>query len=312
MTLLSSWKPQYPIRTFGDADDGVIEIVTEATEGGFSEAGCYYGKQTHPHYPVFAVSVATGCRFRCVFCNTRLQPGRQLSVKDIMEQTRLIIHEAQERHVDVHSKEGIKINIGKTGEPLDNPLLPEAMQQLTTLKQPVRFKVASVFPAGRKAQTHFKKLSALASSLQQTIQMQISLISTDENFRRETAGPVASFQDIADAAALWRRGKPPREKWNLNLILAEETPCTAADIVNVLPPEHFQIRPRDCIATEEATKNNLTPISEERHTRICDDLRNAGYTVNLAGRPTSTEKTNRLAANATRYRSLNTIEPLKE
>lgn len=303
MNQQQSWEANYPVKTFGNDDDGVIEIVTRVQDGtGTSEAGCYYGKKTHPNYPIFGISVATGCRMRCTFCNTRLQPGRSLRVTEMVDQTNLILREALQHGVSIDANYGIKINIAKTGESLENPHLTDAMRQLLELDMPVRFKVATVFPAGKNAQQNLTQLTELAASIQATIQMQISLISTDEDYRKATAGPVASFQEIANAALHWRSKNPPRSQWNLSLILAEETPCNPADIVDIFPPEHFQIRPRDCIATEEAINNNLTPISEKRHQQICAALREAGYTVSLAGRPTTTEKDNRLAANATRSR----------
>jgi hypothetical protein len=221
----------------------------------------------------------------------------------MVQQTMLIIRESCKRGVAVDSNEGIKINIGKTGEPMENPNLVAGMKTMMEELRNIRFKIATVFPIGKLAKQNFDALSAFSSSIDCTVQMQISLISTRESYRKEIAGAVAPFADISLAAEQWRAQKPPRPQWNLNLILAEETPCDPADILPYFPPEHFQIRPRDCIPTENAVTAGLTPISEDRHRQLCTSLRDAGYTVNLAGRPTQTEKKNRLAANATRFRT---------
>jgi len=287
------------VRSFGGAADGVIEMAARAHDGGLAEAGSYFGTETHPHSPVFGISTATGCPMHCAYCDLGdLASGRNLSGEEMVQQLRAILWESMNRGVDCDG--GFKVNFAKTGEPLFNPHLPQTIQRLSDVIEGIRFKVSTSFPAARVAQRNFEALAEVASTCPTTIQVQVSLIATAEEYRSRIAGNVASLACIASMASLWRQKHPKRAQFNLSMILSQDTPCDPAHLLPYFDPQHFRIRLRDCVQTQAAKKAGLRPIREERLQGIRKDFEQAGYTVSLAGRPTKTERDNALAANATR------------
>lgn len=289
----------HSVKSFGDAKDGVIEIATRTKDNGLSEAGAYFGTNTHPDYPVFGISTATGCPMQCAFCDLGSQPaGRNLSEQEMYEQLLIIIRESSSRGVNVDN--GLKANFAKTGEPLFNPHLASTIRRMVDRIDGIRFKVSTVFPASKSAQKNLELLAEEAASCPTSIQIQVSLISTSEEYRQKIAGRVAPFEQIAKMAALWREKKPKRSQFNLSMILSDETPCTSQEILPHFDPAHFRIRLRDCVQTQAAQHAGLKVIANEKLLATRDNFEKAGYTVSLAGRPTQTELVNSLAANATR------------
>lgn len=287
------------VKAFGTNEDGVIELVTKTAEQGVSESGIYFGSVTHPDYPVFAISSATGCQMRCLFCDLGALPaGKNLNTDEIFEQLSIIGKEAVLRGVNID--DGFKVNFAKTGESLFNPSVSQAIQQMTQKIEGIRFKVSSVFPASKIALKNFELMANMAGNCPTSIQIQASLISTSEEYRQKTAGKVASFSQISEMASFWRSKSPRRSQFNLSMILSEETPCDPSDILPYFDPEHFRIRLRDCIPTDAAQNSGLKVITEERFQDIYNQFTQAGYFVSLDGRPTETERTHSLASNATR------------
>lgn len=287
------------VKSFGNAEDGVIEMATKTRDGGLSEAGCYFGSATHPDYPVFGISTATGCPMQCAFCDLGSQPaGRNLESAEMSEQLLAILRESATRGVNVD--QGLKVNFAKTGEPLFNPNLAETIHRMTREIHGIRFKVSTVFPAASSARRNLETLAEAAAQCPTTIQVQVSLISTSEDYRQKIAGRVASFQTIAGLAALWRGKHPKRSQFNLSMILSAETPCEPGPLLEHFDPRHFRIRLRDCVQTQAAQTAGLGVIDDLQLQSVRSEFEKAGYTVSLAGRPTQTEVAHALAANATR------------
>lgn len=236
---------------------------------------------------------------QCTFCDLGAGPaGRNLTADEMREQLLVILKESSARGVDIDH--GLKANFAKTGEPLFNPHLAQTIHRMAREIDGIRFKVSSVVPSARAAQKNFDILAQEAGQCPTSIQMQISLISSSEEYRRKHAGRVASFQAISDMAARWREAQPRRAQFNLSMILSDDTPCDPDELLPHFDPRFFRIRLRDCIQTAAAKSGGLRMIENHALFAARDRLESAGYTVSLAGRPTTTERSNALAANATR------------
>jgi len=286
---------------FGDHDDGVIEFSALMRDGGVVEVGYYYG--VGKPKSIIKVSSQVGCPFRCNFCNAGEEVyKRNLSAEEIYQQAALMLKVAAQQGVP-WSPLPHKINFAGTGEPLLNPALVDALELLG--KHGISIKVSTVFPAGRVAEANFERLARFAGGYPGSIQIQLSLISTDAEYRGQVAGgKVADFDTIVKAAELWRAAAPQRPQINLSLILTEQTPADAELIMNQFSPQLFRIRFRNYVPTEFGDTNSLSQISEERMYNIKQEFRIRGYEVYDDATPTSTEQAFALASNVTRRRMM--------
>jgi hypothetical protein len=165
------------------------------------------------------------------------------------------------------------------------------------------FKVSTIFPSGSKAREIFDGVADFASKYSEPVQIQISLISTSEEYRKDAAGiKVASFEDISAAAEHWKDRNPDGRKINLSLILNEDTPANVEDIKSILTPELFRVRLRPCVSTDNGKAHGLKTISNIRYAVIKDQFRQAGYEVGDWAIPTETEQRHGLASNVTLHR----------
>jgi len=161
-------------------------------------------------------------------------------------------------------------------------------------------KVSTVFPRGERTRKAIAVLAHHASTSDRSVQLQVSLISTDERYRREMAGPLAApFSEIRTAAEEWRAINPKGRKFNLSLILAEETPASAEAVRDIFPPELFRFRFRNYVPTAHGNEHGLTRLSDMRLASIKNDFRNFSYEVTDHATPTETEWRFGLASNVT-------------
>lgn len=166
-------------------------------------------------------------------------------------------------------------------------------------------KLSSVVPRDRVSKRNLNRLIEAGSQYSGTFQFQISLISTDEEYRRKATGiEVLRFQEIADFAKQWRVRNPTRKQINLSLILSESTPVDVNEVRRYFPPEDFRFRFRDYVETHTGQERGLRPISAARLLEIKDLFRKEGYYVSDDATPTATEQQFLLASNVTRRREL--------
>jgi hypothetical protein len=284
------------VMRFGDATDGVIEIPGLTRDGQVVEIGYYFPKPKN----IIGISSHAGCISRCSFCELGDEPYvRNLTPQEMYDQVALMLTVAWQE--GIRMTEQHKVNVAKTGEPLLNPALAEGMQQIGDFG--VSYKVSSVLPDTPRAWQTLEDVAHFAQFYQEPVQLQVSLISTDDDYRRHVAGiRVASLDGIRQAGELWHGIIENPRKVNLSLILAEETIAKAEDVFDILPPHLFNFRFRDYVPTMYGQKNGLTPISTKRMQDIKQDFNAAGYDVSSWATPTPTEARFHLAANVTRSR----------
>lgn len=282
---------------FGDKNDGVIGIPCITKDNQVIEASYFYGKEKQKN--IIVVSSQINCPMRCLFCELGADKfTRNLIPEEIYDQVGLILNEAKKEGFCL-DKDPHKITIANTGEPLLNENIIEVVEELTRLN--TSFKVSTVFPKSRGVTERIESLAHLASRYHQSIQLQISLISTSEDERQRIAGArVANFKMIRDTAELWRAINPNGRKINLSLILTSEMDCDVGKISSIFPSEMFRFRFREYVPTKNGSDNGLDRVSLERITEIKDRFLEKGYEITHFASPTEVERKFNLASNRIR------------
>lgn len=286
---------------YGDSRDGVIEAAPKLNDGEIIEIGYYFGDKKPKS--IIKVSSQVGCPSKCDFCEIgeeRLK--RNLNWEEIFQQVLAMAQVSAGFGIEALEKPH-KVSFAGTGEPLSNPDIVKAFKAITTLK--TSFKLSTVFPKGQKTIDRLVGIAQVASTLSESTQLQISLISTDQEFRQRSAGKIAaSFLEIKTGTDAWFTSFPKSRKINLSLILSEQTPAEASTVINLFPPDRFRFRFRSYVPTINGAARGVKAISPERLLKIKEDFRMYGYEVYDDATPTDTEWRFSLASNVTRQREL--------
>ena len=292
------------VMQFGDAHDGVIEIPALTQDNGVLEVGYYYGDAKQKS--IVGISSQIGCPAQCSFCELGAEKfGRSLTAFEMYDQVTLMLHVASQYGIDINGIEH-KVNVAKSGEPLFNRNLVEALELISQLF--LSIKVSTVFPQSGKTLENFKRIADFASQYAKSVQIQVSIISTSEEYRRKIAGiAVASFSEIRRAAEYWREKNPQGRKINASLILSEGTPCDVHQVADVLPPDLIRFRFRPSVETKNAKNHGLKIITDDTLKQVKESFANKGYDVGDWATPTDTEFRFGLVSNVTRRRYLDMI-----
>jgi len=288
---------------FGDSEEGVIEFPG-LVKGGGVEVGYYYGKGKEKN--VVAISQQIGCVGKCKFCDLGdMDFVRDLTVKEMYDQTALMLQIASQYGIEIDNIKH-KVSFSKSGEPLLNNNVVGALEEIGKLG--VSFKVATVFPAGKKVADNFYKVADFASNYEEPVQMQISLISTSEEYRKEIAGiKLANFHDIRKAGEYWREKNPNRRKVNLSLIITENNPIDVKKAADYFPNDLFRIRLRPYVMNEHGVESKIAEPGRDCVGNIKSEFEAKGYEVRDWAIPTPIEQRFGLASNVTLKRYLRMI-----
>lgn len=296
-----------PMKTcnYGDPSDRVIEMICRTADGGMIEVGFYAGDDKPKS--IIKISSQIGCPAKCSFCELGEEAFlRNLTPEELAIQFR-IMHEATGKLGLLREGKPLKVNVAGTGEPLLNDALVEGMRLIASQQQ-VSFKVSTVFPGNMKARRNFERLADFASEYDCPVQLQVSLISTDETFRRSAAGiRLTEITEISKVAKLWRAGAPVRSQINMSLILTDDVPVDVNAVAEHLPPEYFRFRFRHYVPTQNGIRHQLLAVTPEKIATIHEDFRRRGYYVGVEATPTATEWEFGLASNVTRRRVLDEL-----
>jgi len=274
---------------FGDDNDGVLELIMES-EGKAGNFSAGYYRSDDKLKSIIDVSSMAGCPFRCPFCALGDTPFmRALTPEEMFEQVEITISRARKFFTEIDDKKH-KITIAKSGEPLLNFNLVEALKLMSSYGH--SYKVSSIFPSGRKVRNNLESLAEFASTYREPVQLQISILSTDEEERFRIAGAkVASLSEINEGLILWRdivKGNNARVP-NLSITLTEDTDCSPSKLISVISPDAANIRFRPYIETENGTKHEVKRESGKLDVLV-QQFRDSGFKVSIAGVATSIEE----------------------
>ena len=283
---------------YGDEHDGVIEVPASTKDGGVLEIGYYFGDAKPKN--IIGISSQIGCPARCKFCELGNEKfDRNLSLEEMVEEVRLM-HETVKR-LGLDDEKKIKITVAKAGEPMFNRNVVGCFERLSVGNY--SFKMSSVFPDTGKCMDNFYRLAEFASMYENSVQFQISLVSTSEEYRKNQIGiNVLSFKDIRNVGEYWRNSVPDGRKVNLSLILTDDVPVDVSDARDILPTELFRFRFRNYVPTQYGIDNGLEVIGKGKFDLIYTSFEDNGYDVSEWGTPTKTEQRFGLASNVTRRR----------
>ena len=287
---------------FGNNEDGAIELVASPSNHPehIFESAYYYGQGKAK--PIVDISVMVGCVAKCNFCELGRNPYvRKLTSDEIFEQVVLILLRASQFS---NIEQMHKVSLGKSGEPLLNPNTVCGLRKIGAFD--FSFKVSTVFPRGNKAKNVFNEIMEFAVRYEQPVQLQVSLISTSEDYRTQATGIGASFAEIRQGLEQWidSNPQPKGRKPNLSLILTKDTPADPRELRKVISPELANVRLRPYIETSNGVNVGLQLISEQRFADLVRQFKDCGYATSVAGIPTPIERKFRLSSNSTleRYR----------
>lgn len=284
---------------YGTPEDGVIEAAPLVGAAGKVEVGYYFGALKPKG--IMKISAQIGCAAECKFCELGDAPLKgNVPMESLKEQVAVVAQIVSFVEPGALQKPQ-KVSIAGSGEPLLNPALPEFVQWLGELGLSV--KVSTVFPLGGKVLERLAAIGTAAEQSPASTQLQVSLISTDERYRRAMAGPLASpFSRIREGAEQWHDANPRGRRVNLSLILAAETPADVAAVREIFPAQLFRFRFRNYVPTLHGSKHGLAAIPDEKMRRIKEEFLGAGYEVTDDATPTATEQRFGLASNVTLIR----------
>lgn len=242
-----------------------------------------------------APSPQVGCCVQCDFCDmSNLPYDGNLPAEVILEQIALILNRAMKFGYKVLEKP-LKISFVKGGECFLNPEFPTALE-LIAENLAVPIKISTIFPNLANVHRIYSETEQFAASYLETIQMQVSLISTDKDFRQARVRvPLLPFEKLREYGESWRVRVPNPRKMTLSFTLTEKTPCEPQEIYSVLPPELFAVRIRDWMPTQPGIEAGLLSPTEKTVNETAAKFQDLGYQL-VPGKPGSTEQKFKLTA----------------
>ncbi len=285
---------------FGDEHDRVVEIIYTGNSGGLFESGYYCADSIIK--PNVSISSMVGCPVSCQFCELgRARFGGLLTPEEMYEQVLWTLSQAH-KFTDVNVPS--KVSMGKSGEPLLNPNLLAGLERISELG--VSFRIPTSFPRGGLAERVFEEVAQFARRYSKPVQLNISLISTSERYRKETTRIGADFSTIRKGIEKWMTVNPPPKgrKPNVALIIANDTPVDPNQLLGMLPPELVNVCFRPYVETSNGKNSGLSLLSEGKLLEFKGRFEECGYSVNIAHVSTPVERKFSLSSNSTleRYR----------
>lgn len=276
---------------FGDRDDGVIGLPGLTHEGHVIEASYFFGRDKPKN--IIVVSSQVGCPMQCTFCELGSERFvRNLTAEEMGDQAALTLEQAAAHGFDPR-RTPHKVTVANCGEPLLNRDLVDGLMKLAEAVPGLApsFKVSTVLPRAKLARRVLEELADFAARYSRPVQLQISLISTQEAPRcRARKARVAGFREIREVAEMWGRKNPNGRKVNLTLLLTNSMPCDAAEAARFFPPDLFRFRLRPYVPTRHGDFCRIWPMSAERMNQVKDDFAAHGYEVGDWATPSPVER----------------------
>jgi adenine C2-methylase RlmN of 23S rRNA A2503 and tRNA A37 len=236
-------------------EDSLMRLPIETKDRNVFETTFCYGYQ-HEKY-LLAMSSQVGCATKCNFCDLGdFGFKRDLTDEEILDQLAILLDRAMKRGYDIFDRP-MKATFVMGGEPLANRYFSKA---LDSVRQhiPLQTKISTIFPANKKSWNTYKEVVEIAKDYPNIVQFQVSLNSTDEQYKQDAVRiPLADFKKIREAGELWADTVPNPRKIDLTFTLNKDTPMDPSAIKDILSPELFAIRLRDWVPTKRGNEHGL-------------------------------------------------------
>lgn len=243
----------------------------------------------HPRESKWIINVSTqfGCPVGCSFCDAAHRYFGNLTAAEMLAQVGAVL--ARHPGLAANCKK-LKVHFARMGEPALND---EVLRTLARLPAFARAPglwacVATTAPAGRE--DWFNILLGLKEyHFHGRFQLQFSLNTTDENFRR-TVTPISlkPFSWINDYAT--RFHSPGERRVVLNFALAESTPFDMRVLKDTFDPTHTAVKLTPMNPTDEGRAAGIRTLSPRALEARAMEARAAGFdTIISVGDPREDE-----------------------
>jgi 23S rRNA (adenine2503-C2)-methyltransferase len=262
--------------------DDVVRFPIETSEGLVLESSFCQGYKEEKY--LAALSAQVGCANQCKFCDLAdfgLQ--KNLSSDELVEQLRLVLQGADKRGYNIYDRP-VKATFVMGGDPLNNPYFPDAVSLLAE-ELPLQLKVSTLLSAAKSIKRNYSRLVEAAKDYPNIVQMQVSLNSTDEEYRQSLSLiPLAGFADVKEVGEIWKEQVPEARKIDLTFTVNKDTPLDPESIVDILSPELFAIRLRELVPTSRGESHGLKGVVDEQVSEASKRFRDSGYDL-IPGSP---------------------------
>jgi len=292
---------------FGTPEDRVIETVGRTFNGKAFELGYYNGADKKK--AIINISPATGCPVGCNFCDLT-DSGGPLSAELMHQQVVDMANLATQVDGENFTGKPLKINYAKTGEPVLNPYVVQSMHMIAESFPGVSFKYSTSLPDTPKTLQRVNELAFFAAGyIQGSVQLQISLISTSDEFRQASVGTKSNIQllpmtEVANLVNQWHKTNPRGRVPNCSFVVASDTPCDPTDIIDTFRTGNIRFRIRPVVDTEHSLSHGLERVNTKFIEETLSAFNSYGYDISTDGISTETEMQHTLASNVTRNRIL--------
>ncbi len=221
---------------------------------------------------LFEISSQLGCVVGCDFCGCDDIVG-SLHPSEVVDQIQILQNSARQFGIENHESNFISFTDG--GELFLNPECPEILSAVYNY-MPADIKVSSVLPVNLVSQANISYLLDFMENCDHSIRLQVSLYSTDETLRNNSARvPLMSFSELRVLGEQFMSRHPNGRKITLTFTLTEDTHCVPQEILECLPPDTFVIRLHPF--KENNLGTGLNTISDDNCRRLAKEFEALGY-----------------------------------
>ncbi|MBW2984827.1 radical SAM protein [Candidatus Woesearchaeota archaeon] len=256
-------------------ENNLMRLPLETKDGHVIEATLCYGYKQEKY--LLAMSAQVGCATKCNFCDLGdLGYKRDLTADELLDELVLLLSTAMKRGYNVFDRP-LKATFVMGGEPLANRHFGEALARMKE-QVPLQTKVSTIFPGTKRSLQVYREVVDVAKEYPNIVQFQVSLNSTDEDYRQSlVAIPLADYKTLRKAGEEWFEKVPDPRKINLTFTLNQETPMDPDQIKDVLTPDIFAIRLRDWVPTERGERYGIRTITNGRVYELKSMFEDCGY-----------------------------------
>ncbi len=205
------------------------------------ETATYSGEPYHK--TIVAITTQIGCPAKCDFCLVG-ESGfkRNADPDEQLQQVRAVI-ENPTGIPWLDPKKPVKVSLCRAGEPLLNPYMSEALEEIARAYNP-SFQAASIMPDRPTTHKILSEMAAFVREYNNSFQMMVSLHTTDENKRKNMINyrNLMSFQQIKEFGEWWVNETRYKRKVNLHFAMMEDNEIDLAKIREIFNPRYFAIR----------------------------------------------------------------------